>query len=109
KKPVKSDRNCCFALETVLKTCSDTGSEPVSFPNGGCARMTKTELINMMAAETNSEKRQAKMFLEGLTAIVEKTIKKGGEVPMSGLGKFRVAKRKARMGRNPATGEPIKI
>jgi DNA-binding protein HU-beta len=71
--------------------------------------MTKTELINMMAAETNSEKRQAKMFLEGLTAIVEKTIKKGGEVPMSGLGKFRVAKRKARMGRNPATGEPIKI
>jgi DNA-binding protein HU-beta len=71
--------------------------------------MTKTELINMMAAETNSEKRQAKMFLEGLTSIVEKTIKKGGEVPMSGLGKFRVAKRKARMGRNPATGEPIKI
>jgi len=71
--------------------------------------MTKTELINMLAAETNSEKRQAKMFLEGLTAIVEKTIKKGGEVPMSGLGKFRVAKRKARMGRNPATGEPIKI
>jgi DNA-binding protein HU-beta len=71
--------------------------------------MTKTELINMLAAETNAEKRQAKMFLEGLTSIVEKTIKKGGEVPMSGLGKFRVAKRKARMGRNPATGEPIKI
>ena len=71
--------------------------------------MTKTELIGMMAAETNSEKRQAKMFLEGLTSIVEKTIKKGGEVPLSGLGKFRVAKRKARMGRNPATGEPIKI
>src|SRR5213593_2868515 len=45
----------------------------------------------------------------GLTTIVEKTIKRGGEVPMSGLGKFRVAKRKARMGRNPATGEAIKI
>ena len=65
--------------------------------------MTKTELIHMLAAETNAEKRQAKMFLEGLTSIVEKTIKKGGEVPMSGLGKFRVANR------NPATGEPIKI
>ena len=71
--------------------------------------MTKTELINALAEETSSEKRQAKAFLEGLTTIVEKTIKKGGEVPMSGLGKFRVAKRKARMGRNPATGEPIKI
>jgi DNA-binding protein HU-beta len=71
--------------------------------------MTKTELINMLAMEAQTEKKQAKGFLEALTSIVEKTIKKGGEVPMSGLGKFRVAKRKARMGRNPATGEPIKI
>ena len=71
--------------------------------------MTKTELINMLAEESKAEKKHAKAFLEGLTTIVERTIKKGGEVPMSGLGKFRVAKRKARMGRNPATGEPIKI
>jgi len=71
--------------------------------------MTKTELIAMLATEVNAEKKQAKAFLEGLTALIEKTIKKGGEVPLSGLGKFRVAKRKARMGRNPATGEPIKI
>ena len=71
--------------------------------------MTKTELITALAEETQGEKRHAKAFLEGLTMIVERTIKKGGEVPMSGLGKFRVAKRKARMGRNPATGEPIKI
>ena len=71
--------------------------------------MTKTELITMLATETQSEKKQAKVFLEGLTSIVEKTVKKGGEVPMSGLGKFRVVKRKARMGRNPATGEAIKI
>lgn len=71
--------------------------------------MTKTEIINALAMETSSEKKQAKAFLEGLTTLVEKTIKKGGDVPLSGLGKFRVAKRKARMGRNPATGEPIKI
>ena len=71
--------------------------------------MTKTELINMLAEEVKAEKKHAKAFLEGLTMIVDRTIKKGGEVPMSGLGKFRVAKRKARMGRNPATGEPIKI
>lgn len=71
--------------------------------------MTKTELITMLAAEAQAEKKQAKAFLEALTSLIEKTIKKGGEVPLSGLGKFRVAKRKARMGRNPATGEPIKI
>ena len=71
--------------------------------------MTKTELIQALAETATLEKKQAKAFLEGLTALVEKNVKKGGEVPLKGLGKFRVVKRKARMGRNPATGEPIKI
>jgi len=71
--------------------------------------MTKTELIQLLAEATSSDRKSAKMFLEGLTGVVEKTIKKGGEVPMKGLGKFKVVKRKARMGRNPATGEAIKI
>ncbi len=71
--------------------------------------MTKTELIQALAETASLEKKQAKAFLEGLTTLVEKNVKKGGEVPLKGLGKFRVVKRKARMGRNPATGEPIKI
>jgi DNA-binding protein HU-beta len=71
--------------------------------------MTRTELIQNLADTSSMERKQAKMFLEGLTVVVEKTIKKGGEVPIKGLGKFKVVKRKARMGRNPATGEPIKI
>ena len=71
--------------------------------------MTKTELIQALAETASLEKKQAKAFLEGLTVLVEKNVKKGGEVPLKGLGKFRVVKRKARMGRNPATGEPIKI
>jgi DNA-binding protein HU-beta len=71
--------------------------------------MTKTQLIEALAKESSLEKKQAKLFLTGLTAVVEKTLKKGGDVPMSGLGKFKVLNRKARMGRNPQTGEPIKI
>ena len=71
--------------------------------------MTKTELIQALADAAMLEKKQAKAFLEALTAVVEKNIKKGGEVALKGLGKFRVVKRKARMGRNPATGEAIKI
>ena len=71
--------------------------------------MTKTELIQALAETATLEKKQAKAFLEGLTVVVEKTVRKSGEVPLKGLGKFRVVKRKARMGRNPATGEPIKI
>jgi DNA-binding protein HU-beta len=71
--------------------------------------MTRTELIAALAKETEMEKKETKIFLESLTTLVEKTLKKGGEVPLKGLGKFKVQKRKARMGRNPATGEPIKI
>jgi DNA-binding protein HU-beta len=71
--------------------------------------MTRTELIQTLADATNMERKDAKTFLDGLTTVVERQIKKGGEVPLKGLGKFKVVKRKARMGRNPATGEAIKI
>ena len=71
--------------------------------------MTKTELVNALAKHGDFEKKQAKAFLETLTGIVTKEIKKGGEIPLTGLGKFKVQKRKARIGRNPQTGEAIKI
>lgn len=71
--------------------------------------MTRTELIQALAEASGTERKQAKTFLEAMTGLVEKQIRKGGEVPFKGLGKFKVVKRKARMGRNPATGEPIKI
>jgi len=73
------------------------------------SKMTRTDLIEAIAKEAGTEKRSAKTFLESFTTIVEKTMKKGGEVPLAGLGKFKVVRRKARMGRNPATGQAIKI
>ena len=71
--------------------------------------MTRTELIDALAAETNNERKDAKQFLEAMTAIVERVIREGGEVPLKGLGKFKVQNRKARIGRNPLTGEPVNI
>ena len=71
--------------------------------------MTKTELIQTLADAAGSDRKTSRTFLEALTGVVEKQVKKGGEVPLKGLGKFKVVKRKARMGRNPATGETIKI
>jgi len=71
--------------------------------------MTKTELVTALATHAKLEKKQAKMFLEALTGVVTKEIKKGRAVPITGLGRFRVSNRKARLGRNPQTGEPIKI
>ncbi len=71
--------------------------------------MNRTELIDAIARETDTDKKQAKSFLEGFTRVVETEIKGDGEIPLPGLGKFKVVKRKARTGRNPATGEPIQI
>ncbi|HXV76948.1 MAG TPA: HU family DNA-binding protein [Candidatus Polarisedimenticolaceae bacterium] len=71
--------------------------------------MTRTELIDDLANRTGTEKKDVKSFLEHLTSLIEDEIKKGGEVPLKGLGKFRVQNRKARVGRNPLTGAEIQI
>ncbi|RMD86626.1 MAG: HU family DNA-binding protein [Candidatus Dadabacteria bacterium] len=56
------------------------------------------------------EKRsQAKELCEDLNALISECLKKGYRIPLMGLGKMYVRKSKARMGRNPATGEPIHI
>lgn len=71
--------------------------------------MTRTEVIDSLATRTGMEKKEVKRFLESLTVLIEDTIRDGGEVPLKGLGKFKVHHRKARMGRNPLTGEEIQI
>jgi len=71
--------------------------------------MTRTELIDDLANRTGLDKKDVKNFLLQLTSLIEDEIKKGGEVPMKGLGKFRVQNRKARVGRNPLTGDEIQI
>jgi len=71
--------------------------------------MNRTELIDAIAAEMGADKKDAKTFLVGFTKVVETEMRKAGEVPLAGLGKFRVSQRQARTGRNPATGETIQI
>jgi DNA-binding protein HU-beta len=71
--------------------------------------MTRTELIDDLANRTGMDKKDVKNFLQELTTLIEDEIKKGGEVPLKGLGKFRVQNRKARVGRNPLTGAEIQI
>lgn len=70
--------------------------------------MTKTELINEMAKVLNSTK-EAQKALESLLSTISGALKKGDAVTLTGFGTFKVSKRKARKGRNPQTGEEIKI
>lgn len=69
--------------------------------------MTKSQIIAKLAEEAEITKSQAKTVVESLAALAYKEAKKGFTVP--GIGKLVQVRRKARMGRNPATGESIKI
>jgi DNA-binding protein HU-beta len=71
--------------------------------------MNKTQLIEAMAADAGISKAKAKAALESFLNNVEKTMKKGGKVTLIGFGTFSTVTRKAREGRNPATGAKIKI
>ena len=71
--------------------------------------MNKTELIDHIAAEADISKAAAGRSLDALFSAVKKTLKKGNTVTLVGFGTFAVTTRAARTGRNPRTGEAIKI
>jgi len=71
--------------------------------------MNKTELVDAMATETGLTKKDAEAALKAFITTVSKELKKGGTVQLIGFGTFDVGKRAARTGRNPQTGEAIKI
>ncbi|MCP3982529.1 MAG: HU family DNA-binding protein [bacterium] len=71
--------------------------------------MTRTQTIEALAQRTGMEKTDVKRFLDALTGLIEDAMRDGGEVPLKGLGKFKVHHRKARTGRNPLTGAEIQI
>ncbi len=71
--------------------------------------MGKTELVSYVAAETKLTKVDAQKALEAVLAGIGSSLKKGEEVRLIGFGSFSVHKSAARNGRNPRTGETIKI
>ena len=71
--------------------------------------MNKTELIDAMAADAGITKAAAKKALESFLGNVEGSLKKGNRVSLVGFGSWSVSRRNAREGRNPQTGQTIKI
>jgi DNA-binding protein HU-beta len=71
--------------------------------------MTKAELIAQVAGEAQVRKVDAEKAINSLIRIVTGALKKDGRLALAGFGTFQVAQRKAREGRNPQTGKPIKI
>jgi DNA-binding protein HU-beta len=71
--------------------------------------VNKSELIDAIAVSADISKAAAGRALDGAMDAVKKALKKGEMVTLVGFGSFYVGKRAARTGRNPRTGDPIKI
>ena len=71
--------------------------------------MNKTELVDAIAKEAKLSKKDAEKAVKAFTDTVSKELKKKGKVQLIGFGTFEVAKRAARTGKNPQTGDAIKI
>ncbi|WP_167784762.1 HU family DNA-binding protein [Ramlibacter rhizophilus] len=86
------------------------GESPSQSPNT-CPRdsVNKTELIDHIAKHSDISKAAATRALESMIGAVKTTLRRGGSVSLVGFGTFAVGKRAARSGRNPRTGDTIKI
>lgn len=71
--------------------------------------MNRSELVEILAAKNNLSKTAANAVLETLIETVQTAVKKGDAVQLVGFGTFKQAKRAARTGKNPSTGEALKI
>ena len=71
--------------------------------------MNKKELVAAIAEKAEIKKVDAEVALNAIVEVISNELSNGGEVALSGLGKFEVRERAARSGRNPQTGEAISI
>lgn len=72
-------------------------------------KMTQSEIINHFAEKFDMKRTQVKEVFEELASLAGTEVKQSGEFTLPGFGKMVLSERKARDGRNPATGETIKI
>lgn len=75
----------------------------------GKKRMTQSEVVNYFAEKQGMKRAQIKEFFEELANLAASEVKSNGEFVLPGFGKLVKSERKAREGRNPATGETIQI
>lgn len=72
-------------------------------------KMTKSQMLATLSEKCGMSKKDVTSLMDELTEMAYKEVKKNGEFTLPGIGKLVKVNRKARMGRNPATGESIKI
>jgi len=73
------------------------------------AKMTKTQIVKALAEKLEIDGKQVQAFFDGLLELATEQTRETGEFTIPGIGKLVKAERKERMGRNPATGQEMKI
>lgn len=71
--------------------------------------MTKTQLVESVQSRTGLTRKQSADAVEAVLETVQEVLGRGGEVALTGFGRFSVSERGARMGKHPRTGEPMPI
>jgi len=71
--------------------------------------MTKAEFVESLASSLGQTKSEGERALEAVVEVIKKALERGEKIDLRGLGIFKVRESKARMARNPRTGEPIAI
>jgi len=84
-------------------------AKPVRVTATAGKTVTASALLQAVADHLGIKKSEAKTFVEGYTDVVKAYVLKGAKVKIGDIGMVMVRHRKARMGRNPQTGEPVKI
>lgn len=105
KKPVAK----AAAKKTTAKAAVKAVKKPVKAAASSNGILTLRNIAETLSEMHELPKRQANEMMTQVVEIIAKSLKKGDKIRLSGLGILQVRKRAARMGRNPQTGEPVKI
>jgi DNA-binding protein HU-beta len=100
------------APKAAAKPAVKASAKPAAKAKGGKAgglKVTRPDIVLAIAEQAGLSKAAAGAIVDGVFDIITTTLKKGGDVKIMGFGNFRVAKRKARKGRDPRTGDPVNI
>lgn len=103
----------CFARVLhnvrILSISRKIKNNYIILQRGGAYPMNKTELVAAMAEKTELSKKDSEKALKAFTEVVAEELVKGGKIQLVGFGTFEVVNKAAREGRNPRTGETMKI
>jgi nucleoid DNA-binding protein len=109
KKAVKKAPAKKSGARKTAKKAVPAPSKPVRVTTPAGKTITASALLQAIADHNGVKKSEAKMFIDGYFDVVRTHVLKGVKVKIGDLGMILIRQRKARMGRNPQTGEPVKI